>query len=65
MLLKISMILPFHLITFEPIAILLGKLSFNESVRVIVLQFVWMIVFVMIEKLLWFKVVKKIVVHGG
>ncbi|OPH60012.1 hypothetical protein BC351_19050 [Paenibacillus ferrarius] len=64
-LLYISKMLPFHLVAFEPIAILLGKLSWHESINVICTQFVWIILLIIVEKLIWNKVEKKVIVHGG
>lgn len=61
----VSKILPFRLISFEPISIYLGKLNTSESINIILLQLIWIIVLVAIEKLLWIKAQKVVTVQGG
>lgn len=62
---KISMALPFHLITFEPLAIYLGKTDFYGGLLTISLQLVWIIVLWVVRKWMWNGVQKHIVVQGG
>lgn len=63
--LKISLLLPFRLIYYAPISIYLGKAGMAEIRAVIFQQFLWMAVLIAIERLLWSRAVKKLVVHGG
>lgn len=62
---RLSKILPFRLVSFEPISIYLGKLSLEASIRVIASQIIWMILFTLIEKLIWNRAQNKIFVQGG
>lgn len=62
---KMSKVLPFRLVSFEPISIYLGKLSTVESVKVIVVQFLWIILLMIIEKFIWKKAQMLITVQGG
>lgn len=62
---KISMALPFRLITFEPIAIYLGKVDVQGALFTILLQLVWILVLAVTQKLMWNGVQRHIVVQGG
>lgn len=61
----ISEILPFRLVSFEPIAIYLGKLSVIESMDIIGIQIIWIIILMVLEKILWIKAQKVVTVQGG
>jgi ABC-2 type transport system permease protein len=62
---KISMLLPFHLVSFQPIAIYLGKLTISEAGLVIGGQLIWILLLLGIEKWMWGRAQVKIDVHGG
>jgi ABC-2 type transport system permease protein len=62
---KISGFLPFHLVSFEPISIFLGKLDLSSSVRVIMMQIIWIVLCILLERFMWARAQKKIIVHGG
>ena len=62
---EISSVLPFRFITFEPIAIYVGKMSVIDSVKVIIMQLSWIGIMLIINSLVWSRVQKKLVVHGG
>jgi len=64
-LLKISSYLPFRLISFEPISIYLGKYTNAESLQIILLQLFWIVVFLLIEKVIWARAQKIITIQGG
>jgi ABC-2 type transport system permease protein len=64
-LLKLSAFLPFRLIYFVPITIYLGKTEPSETIGLILQQFAWMGILLVIEKALWARGVKKLVVQGG
>ncbi len=57
--------LPFRLVTFEPIAIYLGKYSFEQSLAIIGSQVIWVGVFFLLERLIWSKLQKTVFVQGG
>jgi ABC-2 type transport system permease protein len=57
--------LPFNLIYYVPLTIYLHKISYGVSWLLIIKQLVWLFIFVMVEKVVWKKAVKKIVVQGG
>lgn len=62
---KVSTVLPFRLIAFEPLSIYLGKTGINAAVYVIIAQIVWLIVLGVVQKLMWRGVQNYIVVQGG
>lgn len=62
---KISMILPFRLVSFEPIQIYLGKVSGQEGLNIILLQGVWLIGLFFMEKMIWYKAQEVVTVQGG
>lgn len=61
----ISNLLPFRLVTFEPIAIYLGKVSLSEAIGILVLQFVWIVILYIVEGFVWAKAQRVITVQGG
>lgn len=61
----ISSLLPFRLISFDPITIYLGKQTFEGAVAIIFRQVVWVVILVLFERWLWLRVQKKVIVHGG
>lgn len=62
---RISLILPFRLVSFEPIQIYLGKLSTQEAINIILLQGVWLLGLFMMEKIIWNKAQEIVTVQGG
>ncbi|MBN2535441.1 MAG: ABC-2 family transporter protein [Spirochaetales bacterium] len=64
-LLQISNILPFKYAIFEPVNIYLEKISFHQSIMVIVVQVVWLIILVVLSFLIWEKAKKKVIIQGG
>lgn len=62
---KLTVLLPFHLVSFRPISILLGKQSSYEAVQTVILQIFWIIVLLIIEKVIWKFVRDKIDIQGG
>ena len=62
---NVSMMLPFRFVTFEPISIYLGKLSLNGALEVVLLQIIWIILLILIEKVIWVKAQDKVIVQGG
>lgn len=62
---NISLFLPFRFFSFEPIAIFVGKTDVAGSLRVIGMQFFWLSVFVVVERLLWHRAHRIVDIHGG
>jgi ABC-2 type transport system permease protein len=61
----ISKILPLRFVTFEPIQIYLGKLSYTESLKTILIQLFWFTALVLLERFTWSKAQTTITVQGG
>ena len=60
---KVSLFLPFRYISYEPILIFLGE---SESpLTAIILQLAWLAVLFLIEKLVWRRAERKLIVQGG
>lgn len=64
-LLIISDFLPFKLMYFSPITIYLGKISYWESIAILIQQYLWIVILLVIEKVMWIRGVKKLVIQGG
>lgn len=62
---RISEVLPFRLVTFEPISIYLGKLPLVSSAYVIFYQLIWIAVLNIAEKMVWNRAQSKISIQGG
>lgn len=60
-----SQFLPFHLVTFQPISIFLGRLSIAEGWAVIGGQLAWLAGLWVLEKWMWAKAQDQIDIHGG
>jgi ABC-2 type transport system permease protein len=61
----LCMILPFRLAYFSPATIILGKVSFIESVHIILFQALWIVVMIGVERLVWINARKAVTVQGG
>lgn len=61
----ISSFLPFRLIFFTPISIYLEKISGVEAGGLIAQQLLWIIALLVVEKILWRKGIRKLVIQGG
>lgn len=64
-LLKISNVLPFRLIYFTPLSIYLERIEYMESIKLILLQLLWIGILIVVQKIVWHKGVKKLVIQGG
>lgn len=62
---EISRYLPFSLVYFYPISMVLGKIEPSESTELIILQFVWLIILTATYRILWKKAKQKLNVLGG
>src|SRR5229473_3571539 len=61
----ISSWLPFEHIAFTPLQIYLGKLSLAASLRLLALEYFWVIVLLVLGHLWWLRATRKITIHGG
>ena len=61
----LAMVLPFRLIYYTPISIYMGKLSRTESGWQILLQFLWIGSFLLVEHLMWNRAIRRLVIQGG
>ena len=64
-LIQLSSFLPFKLIYFAPLAIYLEKVTTIDAVGLILQQFLWIGILLALEKLVWLKGVKKLIIQGG
>ncbi|MDR2044210.1 MAG: ABC-2 family transporter protein [Clostridium sp.] len=64
-LLSLCAILPFRFISYEPIQIYLGRYGANQAMNCVLMQILWLVIFMVTEKLVWLKANKKIFVQGG
>ncbi len=61
----LAMLLPFRLIYYTPLAIYLGKIPPLEVRWQIINQLLWIAAFFLIERLMWKKAIRKLVIQGG
>lgn len=64
-LVSISLLLPFHLVTFQPVNIYLGRRSLLESLQAIGWQWAWIAALLLLEWWLWRRIQREITVNGG
>ncbi len=64
-LLGISNFLPFRLIYFTPLSIYLERIEYTESIKLILLQLLWIGILIVIQRIVWRKGIKRIVIQGG
>lgn len=57
--------LPFRYFTYEPLAIYLGKTPVSEIPRVLLIQAFWLVALYAVERILWRRACKKVLVQGG
>ena len=62
---RISKFLPFRLVMFDPLAIYLEKISYSDSLKVILTQIAWIFALMVLEKYVWKKAQAQITIHGG
>mgnify|MGYP001081547821 CR=1 FL=1 len=61
----ITEFLPFRYFTYEPLAIYLGKTPVSEIPRVLLIQAFWLVALYAVERILWRRACKKVLVQGG
>jgi ABC-2 type transport system permease protein len=57
--------LPFEHIAYTPLQIYLGRLSPAATLRLLVLEYVWVAVLLFLGHLWWLRATRKITIHGG
>ncbi len=62
---RISKFLPFRLVMFDPLSIYLEKISYSDSLKVILSQIAWISALMLLGKYVWQKAQAKITIHGG
>lgn len=62
---ELSVILPFQYIYFSPISIFVGIVTYSEIIVILFMQWIWIMVFYCIGKIVWGLAVKKITIQGG
>jgi ABC-2 type transport system permease protein len=62
---KILTYLPFSSLVSAPANILLGIMNIEETLKVLIVQFVWLILLFLLTNVVWKKVVHRLVVNGG
>lgn len=62
---KMAKLMPFRLISFEPISIYLGKVSSSEALSTVLLQLMWIAGLLVLEKFIWSKAQRVVTVQGG
>ncbi|CAG7635874.1 ABC transporter permease [Paenibacillus allorhizosphaerae] len=61
----VSAFLPFRLIYFSPISIYLGKTEWSGALLLIVQQFMWIGILLLVSELVWRRGISKLVIQGG
>ena len=62
---RVCDVLPFKLVAFEPISIFLGRYDLSQALGVILLQLLWLGIFVLLERLVWHTVQRYMFIQGG
>jgi ABC-2 type transport system permease protein len=61
----VSRFLPFRYFVFEPVSLYLGKTPASEAGIILLMQFLWLGVFAGIERIVWSRAHRKLIVQGG
>lgn len=62
---SIADLLPFKYFIFEPINIFLGKVTSTQALNIILYQFVWFMILLAIERIVWHYAQRVVTVQGG
>lgn len=57
--------LPFKYFIFEPINIFMGKVSPSQTLIIVLFQFIWLIILLVIERIMWHYAQRVVTVQGG
>ncbi|MGA2096276.1 MAG: ABC-2 family transporter protein [Candidatus Acidiferrum sp.] len=61
----VSSLLPFEHIAYTPLQIYLGRLSTTESLKLLGLEYFWVVALILLGHLWWIRATRKITIHGG
>ena len=61
----VSSLLPFEHIAYTPLQIYLGRLPLNETLRLLALEYFWVVALISLGHLWWRRATRKITIHGG
>jgi ABC-2 type transport system permease protein len=61
----ISSWLPFEHIAYTPLQIYLGRLPLNETLRLLALEYFWVVALLVLGHIWWLRATRKITIHGG
>ncbi|MGB8477039.1 MAG: ABC-2 family transporter protein [Candidatus Acidiferrum sp.] len=61
----VSSLLPFEHIAYTPLQIYLGRLSLTQSLRLLALEYFWVVALIFLGHLWWGRATRKITIHGG
>ena len=61
----LSSLLPFEHIAYTPLQIYLGRLSLAETLRLLALEYFWVVALLLLGHLWWVRATRKITIHGG
>jgi ABC-2 type transport system permease protein len=61
----LSSLLPFEHIAYTPLQIYLGRLTLAESLRLLALEYFWVVALLFLGHLWWIRATRKITIHGG
>lgn len=62
---KVSLFIPYRYIVFEPTAILLGRYDISTSLKIVIVQLIWIVILYVIGEIIWRIGRKKLMVQGG
>ena len=62
---SITQFLPFRYFTYEPLTIFIGKTPFEQSGRILIIQFIWLGMLFMLERFVSSRAMHKLVSQGG
>ena len=57
--------LPFNLIYYVPLSIFLGKYTYTECYKFIGIQLLWIVICIIVERFMWQRALRKLVIQGG
>jgi ABC-2 type transport system permease protein len=61
----VSRFLPFRYFIFEPVSLYLGQTPASEAGSILCMQLLWLGVFVGIERIIWSRAHRKLIIQGG
>ncbi|MGC1415649.1 MAG: ABC-2 family transporter protein [Candidatus Acidiferrum sp.] len=61
----ISSWLPFEHIAYTPLQIYLGRLSLSQTLRLLAVEYFWVVALIFLGHVWWMRATRKITIHGG